>query len=138
MTSRIFAPASTSRSTPMICSSVNRLFRMRPPSGGLSQRLAQFPGGRSEPRASDAPSMPRPPSFRASIAPDTIAPMHLLLLEDDRATADALRVGLQRSGFTVTWAATADDAKRTVASERFDAVILDVMVPTGSGYDVLR
>ncbi|MEO6029781.1 MAG: response regulator transcription factor [Candidatus Binatia bacterium] len=64
--------------------------------------------------------------------------MHVLLLEDDAATADALRAGLGRSGFTVTWAANAPDAVQQVASNRFDAVILDVVVPGGSGYDVLR
>jgi len=64
--------------------------------------------------------------------------MHLLLLEDDAATADAVCAGLTRSGFTVTWAANAPDAVQQVASNRFDAVILDVVVPAGSGYDVLR
>ena len=64
--------------------------------------------------------------------------MQVLLLEDDTETADALRAGLERSGFAVTWSATADDAERQVAARRFEAVILDVMVPNGSGYDVLR
>ncbi len=64
--------------------------------------------------------------------------MDVLLLEDDTETADALRAGLERSGFAVTWSAAADDAERHVASRRFQAVILDVMVPRGSGYDVLR
>ena len=64
--------------------------------------------------------------------------LDLLLLEDDVATADALRAGLERSGFTVTWAAAADEAERRLAAQRFAAVILDVMVPKGSGYDVLR
>lgn len=47
MTSRIFAPASTSRSMPMIRSSVNRLFRIGPPRGGLPQSATQVPGNRS-------------------------------------------------------------------------------------------
>jgi two-component system response regulator QseB len=71
--------------------------------------------------------------------------VHILLLEDDTATADALRVGLERSGFTVTWVATCADALRRIATNRFAAVVLDVMVPsgnvnvpTGDGYDVLR
>ena len=64
--------------------------------------------------------------------------MRILLLEDDVATADALRAGLERSGFTVSWAATGAEALLHVATNRFDAVVLDVMVPAGSGYDVLR
>jgi DNA-binding response OmpR family regulator len=64
--------------------------------------------------------------------------MHVLLLEDDVATADALRTGLARSGFAVTWAATGAEALQYVDTQRFAAVILDVMVPAGSGYDVLH
>jgi DNA-binding response OmpR family regulator len=78
--------------------------------------------------------------------------VHILLLEDDTETADALRVGLERSGFTVTWVATCADALRGIATNRFAAVVLDVMVPSGTvnvpigtvavptrnGYDVLR
>ena len=67
-----------------------------------------------------------------------MGPMHVLLLEDDTATADALRAGLERSGFSVTWAAAADEAERHVTANRFVAVILDVMVPKGNGYDVLH
>ena len=64
--------------------------------------------------------------------------VRVLLLEDDVATADAVRTGLERSGFTVTWAATAADAVRRVTDTRFAAAVLDVMVPQGSGYDALR
>jgi len=64
--------------------------------------------------------------------------MHILLLEDDAATADAVRAGLERSGFTVAWAATCAEALDHVATRRFEAVVLDVMVPAGSGYDVLH
>lgn len=66
------------------------------------------------------------------------ARVHILLLEDDVPTADALRLGLERSGFTVTWVATCAEALREVGARRFAVVVLDVMVPTGSGYDVLR
>ena len=64
--------------------------------------------------------------------------VRVLLLEDDVATADAVRTGLERSGFAVTWAASGADALRSVAANRFEAAILDVMVPEGNGYDVLR
>jgi len=63
--------------------------------------------------------------------------VHILLLEDDPPTAEALRAGFTRSGFEVTTAASAGDALAAVARTRFGAVILDVMVPGGSGYDVL-
>jgi two-component system copper resistance phosphate regulon response regulator CusR len=63
--------------------------------------------------------------------------VHVLLLEDDTATADAIRTGLERSGFTVTLASTGAEALDRVGTSRFAAVVLDVMVPEGSGYDVL-
>jgi DNA-binding response OmpR family regulator len=64
--------------------------------------------------------------------------VQILLLEDDTETAAALRAGLERSGFTVTWAATGADALRDITANRFAAVVLDIMVPAGSGYDVLQ
>ncbi len=64
--------------------------------------------------------------------------MHLLLLEDDAQTADALRAGFSRDGFDVTHASSCADALRAVEEAQFDAVILDLMVPGGSGYDVLQ
>jgi len=64
--------------------------------------------------------------------------VHLLLLEDDAAAADALRAGLERCGFAVTWAATGAEALRQLGLRRFTVAVLDVMVPGGSGYDVLR
>ncbi len=64
--------------------------------------------------------------------------MHILLLEDDSQTAETLRAGFTRSGFDVTCAASCPEAVRALDATRFDAVILDVMVPGGSGYDVLE
>ena len=87
----------------------------------------------------------RVPLFACTRSPIPWRRVHILLLEDDTATADALRVGLERSGFTVTWVATCADALGRIATNRFAAVVLDVMVPTGNvnvptgdGYDVLK
>ena len=63
--------------------------------------------------------------------------MRILLLEDDARTATALRDGFTRAGFELAWAATVPEALARVADTCFDAVILDLMVPGGSGYDVL-
>lgn len=64
--------------------------------------------------------------------------VRLLLLEDDDETARALASGLARSGYDVEHAATCPEAIEQVAKTRFDVAVLDVMVPGGSGYDVLR
>jgi len=64
--------------------------------------------------------------------------VQLLLLEDDRELAAALAQGLARSGYAVAHAETCPDALACVARTRFDVAVLDLMVPGGSGYDVLQ
>lgn len=64
--------------------------------------------------------------------------MRLLLLEDDRITSDSLVPGLRQRGFVVEHAASCGEALAQVARTRFDVAVLDLMVPGGSGYDVLR
>ncbi len=64
--------------------------------------------------------------------------MRLLVVEDDEILLDGLKVGLQLCGFTVDAVTTAADAEAAVAADTFDAVILDLMLPDGSGLDVLQ
>jgi len=64
--------------------------------------------------------------------------MRLLLLEDDPETASALERGLLHEGHEVVVAADAPTALELVGHQPFDVAILDVMVPGGSGYDVLE
>ncbi len=63
--------------------------------------------------------------------------MRILLLEDDEETADALTKGLEKEGHQVSAAHDVAAASALLASTSFDAAVLDVMVPGGSGYDVL-
>jgi DNA-binding response OmpR family regulator len=67
----------------------------------------------------------------------SLARVRLLLLEDDQETADALAKGLGREGHEVVVARDVGGALARVAEGRFDAAVLDLMVPGGSGYDVL-
>ncbi|HVP30183.1 MAG TPA: response regulator transcription factor [Myxococcota bacterium] len=64
--------------------------------------------------------------------------MRILLLEDDAETARAVAEGLASRDFAVVQAADAPAALATIEAEVFDAAILDLMVPGGSGYEVLR
>lgn len=66
------------------------------------------------------------------------APMRILLLEDDAETAGALQRGLKLEGHQVAVAGDAPAAIGCVDDQAFDVAILDVMVPGGSGYDVLE
>lgn len=63
--------------------------------------------------------------------------VRILLLEDDLETAEALVKGLAQEGHEVSAARDVDSADKLLASASFDAAVLDVMVPGGSGYDVL-
>ncbi len=63
--------------------------------------------------------------------------MRVLFLEDDRETADAIRAGLERAHFEVHHAADVPTAVGLLDQYVFQAAILDLMVPGGSGYDVL-
>ena len=68
--------------------------------------------------------------------------MRLLLVEDDRMIGDSLRQALRDEGYAVDWVYDARAANATLASERFDLVLLDLGLPNaqqwGSGLDVLR
>ena len=64
--------------------------------------------------------------------------MRLLLVEDDRMIGESLRAALRLDGQAVDWVRDATAARATLASERFDVVLLDLGLPHGDGLDVLR
>jgi DNA-binding response OmpR family regulator len=64
--------------------------------------------------------------------------LRILLLEDDGETARVVAEGLAARGYDVAHACDCPGAYERIGAERFDAAILDLMVPGGSGYDVLR
>lgn len=64
--------------------------------------------------------------------------MRLLIVEDDALLADGLARSLRRTGHAVDWAASAEQAWRALESDSFDLVILDLGLPDGDGFDLLR
>ena len=64
--------------------------------------------------------------------------MTILIVEDEAKTADYLRKGLQESGYLVRVAATGFEGRRLIESERYDLVVLDVMLPGVDGWELLR
>ena len=62
----------------------------------------------------------------------------ILLVEDEESITTPLSEALGREGFDVSVAGTAASALELVDSERPDLVLLDVMLPDGSGFDVAR
>ena len=76
----------------------------------------------------------------ASKAPAALADdaPHLLVVDDDRRIRDLLSRFLYAEGYRVTTADTAADARAKLAGLRFDLLILDVMMPGETGFDLAR
>lgn len=64
--------------------------------------------------------------------------MRILVVEDDPILADGLRAGLSLSGATVDVVQTRQDADAAIAAGKYSAMVLDIMLPDGSGLDLLR
>jgi DNA-binding response OmpR family regulator len=62
----------------------------------------------------------------------------ILLVEDDPRLASMVADYLGEAGFRTTRAATGAAAVQLVASESFDAMILDLMLPDADGLDICR
>ena len=62
----------------------------------------------------------------------------ILLVEDEESITTPLVEALAREGFRASVAGTAAAALELAASERPDLVLLDVMLPDGSGFEVAR
>jgi two-component system, OmpR family, response regulator RegX3 len=62
----------------------------------------------------------------------------VLLVEDEESITTPLVEALQREGFDTAVAGTAQEALEAADRIRPDLVLLDVMLPDGSGFDVLR
>ena len=61
---------------------------------------------------------------------------HLLIVDDDDRIRELLKEFLAREGYRVTGAAHAAAAKRMMELIEFDLVVLDVMMPGESGFDL--
>ncbi len=64
--------------------------------------------------------------------------MRVLIVEDDAVLRDGLRVGLGIGGFNADAVESCGEAHAVLRNHEFDALVLDLMLPDGSGLDVLR
>lgn len=64
--------------------------------------------------------------------------MHILIVEDDRTTADYVSDGLRRSGFVCTHAADGEEGLVAVLYGGYDAVVMDIMLPKLDGLEIIR
>ncbi|TPW28960.1 response regulator [Pararhizobium mangrovi] len=63
---------------------------------------------------------------------------HILVVDDDPEIRDLLVTYLRGQGFRASFAGDRASFSARIAAERFDLVVLDVMLPDGSGLDICR
>jgi DNA-binding response OmpR family regulator len=63
---------------------------------------------------------------------------NILLVEDDSFLIDIYTTKMKESGFSVEVASEGDEAVRRAKEEKFDLVLLDIVLPKVDGWDILR
>src|SRR5207253_10034488 len=64
--------------------------------------------------------------------------MRVLLVEDDAMIGESVQAALQDAAYAVDWVRDGITAMRTVFSQAYDFVLLDLGLPGRDGLDVLR
>lgn len=64
--------------------------------------------------------------------------MKILLVEDDSALLQGLESGFRQQGFDTATASTFNDAWMRIALGSFSIIVLDVMLPGGTGIDLCK
>lgn len=62
----------------------------------------------------------------------------ILVVDDEPTLSEVISYNLRQAGYVTVTAADADEALRCFKEERPDLILLDVMLPQGSGFDVCR
>lgn len=70
--------------------------------------------------------------------PDRLFGMHILVVEDDLALAKLLATGFAEQGHRVALAGNYQDGLLRAVLGSFDVLVLDVMLPGGSGFELCR
>ena len=63
---------------------------------------------------------------------------HALLVDDDSDAAETMAMLIANEGFTVATAGSLRDARRQIALQEPDIVLLDLMLPDGSGMELFN
>ena len=64
--------------------------------------------------------------------------IHILIVDDDNRIRDLLKDYLSENNYVVSTAENADQAKIKLEYFKFDIIILDVMMPGQSGFDLTK
>ena len=71
-------------------------------------------------------------------APIPGRPPHLLVVDDHEDTCTGLKMILERRGYDITVAYTADEAVEKARRRKFDLLISDIGLPDRSGYELMQ
>ena len=63
--------------------------------------------------------------------------MRVLIVEDDPMIGASIRTGLRQDGYTADWARDGNSAEAAVATNEYDAILLDLGLPGRSGLELL-
>jgi len=74
-------------------------------------------------------------SFQVKVRPRP--PIHVLMIEDDGAIAEMYRLQFEHDGYRVSVATTGELAFSTLSGSAPDLVLLDLLLPDRSGFEVL-
>ena len=64
--------------------------------------------------------------------------IQILVVEDEKAISDLIRLNLTKAGYGVTTAYTGMEAADILETENFDLIILDVMLPELDGFELME
>jgi heavy metal response regulator len=64
--------------------------------------------------------------------------MHILIVEDEQKVSKFLRQGLEEEKYTVETASDGQQGETLALGQKFDLIILDILLPTKDGISVLR
>jgi two-component system OmpR family response regulator len=66
------------------------------------------------------------------------AAVRVLVVEDETKMAALIRRALEREGYAVDLAGNGQDGLWMATENRYDAMVLDVMIPSPNGFEVCR
>lgn len=62
----------------------------------------------------------------------------ILIAEDEEPIANLIKINLRRAGYQCVWAADGKQAADLMDREKFDLMLLDVMLPQINGYELME
>jgi adenylate cyclase len=84
--------------------------------------------------------MPGTEPLAGALAPGRAGstPAHILVVDDDQRNARLMQIVLRSEGYVTSLASSGPEALAILARDAIDLIVLDVMMPGMSGYDVCR